>query len=238
MGIESINNEGRVFNPSDETVNTANVSGMDSYKVICNKFTNNYEESWGELARELLLWEKPFTKILNEDRAPFYKWFEDGKINASYNCLDRHLKKQPNKLAFIFEGDDGLIKTITYKDLYHKVCEFANGLKTLSLDVGDRVIIYLPMTIEAVIAMQACARIGLTHSVVFGGFSSKSIQERVIDAEAKLIITADYQFRGGKKIPLKTTVDDAIAMGGCTTCLLYTSGGMYNCSKNYFLTKN
>ena len=217
MGIESINNEGRVFNPSDETVNTANVSGMDSYKVICNKFKNNYEESWGELARELLLWEKPFTKILNEDRAPFYKWFEDGKINASYNCLDRHLKKQPNKLAFIFEGDDGLIKTITYKDLYHKVCEFANGLKTLSLDVGDRVIIYLPMTIEAVIAMQACARIGLTHSVVFGGFSSKSIQERVIDAEAKLIITADYQFRGGKKIPLKTTVDDAIAMGGCTT---------------------
>ena len=217
MGIESINNEGRVFNPSDETVNTANVSGMDSYKVICNKFTNHYEESWGELARELLLWEKPFTKILNEDRAPFYKWFEDGKINASYNCLDRHLKKQPNKLAFIFEGDDGLIKTITYKDLYHKVCEFANGLKTLSLDVGDRVIIYLPMTIEAVIAMQACARIGLTHSVVFGGFSSKSIQERVIDAEAKLIITADYQFRGGKKIPLKTTVDDAIAMGGYTT---------------------
>ena len=217
MGIESINNEGRVFNPSDETVNTANVSGMDSYKVICNKFTNNYEESWGELARELLLWEKPFTKILNEDRAPFYKWFEDGKINASYNCLDRHLKKQPNKLAFIFEGDDGFIKTITYKDLYHKVCEFANGLKTINLDVGDRVIIYLPMTIEAVIAMQACARIGLTHSVVFGGFSSKSIQERVIDAEAKLIITADYQFRGGKKIPLKTTVDDAIAMGGCTT---------------------
>ena len=217
MGIESINHEGRIFNPSDETVNTANVSGMDSYKVICNKFTKNYEESWGELARELLLWEKPFTKILNEDKAPFYKWFEDGKINASYNCLDRHLKKQPNKIAFIFEGDDGLVKTITYKDLYHKVCEFANGLKTLSLDVGDRVIIYLPMTIEAVIAMQACARIGLTHSVVFGGFSSKSIQERVMDAEAKLIITADYQFRGGKKIPLKNTVDDAIAMGGCTS---------------------
>ena len=217
MGIESINHEGRIFNPSDETVNTANVSGMDSYKVICNKFTKNYEESWGELARELLLWEKPFTKILNEDKAPFYKWFEDGKINASYNCLDRHLKKQPNKIAFIFEGDNGLVKTITYKDLYHKVCEFANGLKTLSLDVGDRVIIYLPMTIEAIIAMQACARIGLTHSVVFGGFSSKSIQERVMDAEAKLIITADYQFRGGKKIPLKITVDDAIAMGGCTS---------------------
>jgi acetyl-CoA synthetase len=217
MSIESINHEGRIFNPSAETVNNANVSGMDSYKIICNEFANNYEESWGELARELLLWEKPFTKILNEDEAPFYKWFEDGKINASYNCLDRHLKKQPNKIAFIFEGDDGLITTITYKNLYHKVCEFANGLKTLNLNVGDRVIIYLPMTIEAVIAMQACARIGLTHSVVFGGFSSKSIQERVVDAKAKLIITADYQFRGGKKIPLKAAVDDAIAMGGCTS---------------------
>jgi acetyl-CoA synthetase len=217
MSIESINHEGRIFNPSAETVNNANVSGMDSYKIICNEFANNYEKSWGELARELLLWEKPFTKILNEDEAPFYKWFEDGKINASYNCLDRHLKKQPNKIAFIFEGDDGLITTITYKNLYHKVCEFANGLKTLNLNVGDRVIIYLPMTIEAVIAMQACARIGLTHSVVFGGFSSKSIQERVVDAKAKLIITADYQFRGGKKIPLKAAVDDAIAMGGCTS---------------------
>ena len=215
MSIKSINHEERIFNPSDETVNKANLSGMDNYKVICNKFTNNYEESWGELARELLLWEKPFTKILNEDNAPFYKWFEDGKLNASVNCLDRHLKQQPNKIAFIFEGDDGLIETITYRDLYHKVCEFANGLKTLSLNIGDRVIIYLPMTIEAVIAMQACARIGLTHSVVFGGFSSKSIQERVVDAKAKLIITADYQFRGGKKIPLKNAVDDAIALGGC-----------------------
>ena len=188
---------------------------MKSYERICRKFTENYQESWGELARELLLWEKPFTKLLNDENPPFYKWFEDGKINASYNCLDRHLENQPNKTAFIFESDNGSVTTITYKELYHKVCEFANGLKTLDLNIGDRVIIYLPMTIEAVIAMQACARIGLTHSVVFGGFSSKSIQERVVDADAKLIITADYQFRGGQKIPLKVAVDQAIAMGGC-----------------------
>ena len=217
MGIESINNENRVFYPNEKTIKKANISGMDSYHAICKKFANNYEESWGELARELLIWEKPFTKLLSEDNAPFYKWFEDGKINASYNCLDRHLKKQPNKIAFIFEGDDGSVTTITYKELYHRVCEFSNGLKTLNLNLGDRVIIYLPMTIEAVIAMQACARIGLTHSVVFGGFSSKSIQERVVDAKAKLIVTADYQFRGGKKIPLKSAVDEAIALGGCAS---------------------
>ncbi len=217
MGIESINHENRVFHPHKETIEKANISGMDSYDAICKKFADNYEESWSELAKELLIWEKPFTKILNEENAPFYSWFEDGKINASYNCLDRHLEKQPNKTAIIFEGDDGSITKISYKELYHKVCEFANGLKTLNLEVGDRVIIYLPMTIEAVIAMQACARIGLTHSVVFGGFSSKSIQERVVDAAAKLIITADFQFRGGKKIPLKSAVDDALAMGGCNS---------------------
>ena len=215
MGIESINHEDRTFYPDEHTIKNANISGMKSYEKICKKFTENYQESWGELARELLLWEKPFTKLLNDENPPFYKWFEDGKINASYNCLDRHLENQPNKTAFIFESDNGSVTTITYKELYHKVCEFANGLKTLDLNIGDRVIIYLPMTIEAVIAMQACARIGLTHSVVFGGFSSKSIQERVVDADAKLIITADYQFRGGQKIPLKVAVDQAIAMGGC-----------------------
>lgn len=215
MDIESIHHEERIFYPPKNVMEKANVSGMDAYETICKKFADNYEEAWADLARELLIWEKPFTKILNEDNPPFFKWFEDGKLNASYNCLDRHLNSQPNKIAIIFEGDDGVVTEISYKDLYHRVCEFANGLKTLGLELGDRVIIYLPMTIEAVIAMQACARIGLTHSVVFGGFSAKSIQERVDDAQAKLIITADYQFRGGKKIPLKSSVDEAIAMGGC-----------------------
>jgi len=215
MDIESIHHEERIFYPPKNVMERANVSGMDAYETICKKFADNYEEAWADLAKELLIWEKPFTKILNEDNPPFFKWFEDGKLNASYNCLDRHLNSQPNKIAIIFEGDDGVVTEISYKDLYHRVCEFANGLKTLGLELGDRVIIYLPMTIEAVIAMQACARIGLTHSVVFGGFSAKSIQERVDDAQAKLIITADYQFRGGKKIPLKSSVDEAIAMGGC-----------------------
>ncbi|OYY03319.1 MAG: acetate--CoA ligase, partial [Mehylophilales bacterium 35-46-6] len=146
---------------------------------------------------------------------PFYKWFEDGELNVSANCLDKHLNTIPNKVAIIFEADDGSSKSITYKELYHQVCQFANGLKKLNLNVGDRVIIYLPMGIEAVVAMQACARIGLIHSVVFGGFSAKSLNERIIDAGARAVITSDGQFRGGKTMPLKVAVDEGIAMGGC-----------------------
>jgi len=215
MSIESVNKEDRVFNPSDEIVKNANVSGMKSYDALVNKFKNDYQGTWSELAKELLIWNKPFTKILNDEDAPFYKWFEDGKINASYNCLDRHLKTQPNKTAIIFEADDGKVTSVTYLNLYEKVCQFANGLKSLNLKVGDRVIVYLPMSIEAVVAMQACARLGLIHSVIFGGFSAKSIQERVEDTGAKLVITADGQYRGGKLIPLKPVVDEAIKMGKC-----------------------
>ena len=215
MSIESINKENRVFNPSDEIIRNANVSGMKNYDALVGKFKKDYQGTWADLAKELLIWEKPFTKILNDKDAPFYKWFEDGKINASYNCLDRHLKTQPNKTAIIFEADDGKVTSITYLDLYEKVCQFANGLKSLNLKLGDRVIIYLPMSIEAVVAMQACARLGLVHSVIFGGFSAKSIQERIEDTKAKLVITADGQYRGGKLIPLKSTVDEALRMGKC-----------------------
>jgi acetyl-CoA synthetase len=215
MAIESMHHEDRLFKPSEEISKNAHISSFDHYKALCKKANENYEEFWADLANELLIWNKPFTKILNEDNAPFYKWFEDGKLNASYNCLDRHLKTQPDKPALIFEADDGTNKLVTFRELYEQVCQLANGLKRLNLGTGERVIIYLPMTIEAVVAMQACARIGLTHSVVFGGFSAKSIQERIADAQAKLVITADFQFRGGKKIPLKTAVDEALAMGGC-----------------------
>ena len=215
MSIESMNKEIRIFNPSDEVVKNANVSGMKSYATLVNKFKNDYQGAWAELAKELLIWNKPFTKILNDEDAPFYKWFEDGNINASYNCLDRHLKTQPNKTAIIFEADDRKVTSITYLDLYEKVCQFANGLKSLNLKIGDRVIIYLPMSIEAVVAMQACARLGLIHSVIFGGFSAKSIQERIEDTKAKLVITADGQFRGGKLIPLKSIVDEALKIGKC-----------------------
>jgi acetyl-CoA synthetase len=215
MSIESVLHENRVFTPSDDFVKQANVSGMVAYNALCAEANADYEGFWAKLARELLIWHKPFTKTLNEDNAPFYKWFEDGELNVSANCLDRHLNTIPNKAAIIFEADDGSTKTVTYKELYHQVCQFANGLKKLNLSVGDRVIIYLPMGIEAVVAMQACARIGLIHSVVFGGFSAKSLNERIIDAGAKAVITADGQFRGGKTLPLKIAVDEGIAMGGC-----------------------
>ena len=215
MSIESVNNEHRVFYPNIDLSKKAYISDLEQYQSICKKAKENYEGFWGDLANELLLWDKPFTKLLNQDSPPFFKWFEDGKLNASYNCIDRHLKTQPNKTAIIFEADDGDVTSVTYLELYKKVCKFANGLKTLKISAGDRVIIYLPMSIEAVVAMQACARIGLTHSVVFAGFSAKSLQERIIDTQAKLIITADAQFRGGKTLPLKNAVDDAISLGGC-----------------------
>ena len=215
MSINSVLHENRVFEPSADFVKSATVSSMSAYNALCQQATDDYEGFWAKLARELLIWDKPFSKTLNQDNAPFYKWFEDGELNVSANCLDRHLKTIPNKVAIIFEADDGSSLHVTFKELHQRVCQFANGLKKLGIKAGDRVIIYLPMGIEAVVAMQACARLGVTHSVVFGGFSAKSINERIIDAGAVAIITADGQFRGGKSMPLKNAVDEAIAMGGC-----------------------
>ncbi len=215
MSIESVMHENRVFEPNQAFVKSANVSGMSAYQQLCAAAESDYEGFWATLARELLIWHKPFTKTLNEENAPFYKWFEDGELNVSANCLDRHLKTIPNKTAIIFEADNGDVKNVTYKALYHQVCQFSNGLKTLNLNIGDRIIIYLPMGIEAIVAMQACARLGLVHSVVFGGFSAKSLNERIINAGAVAVITADYQFRAGKTLPLKKAVDDGLEMGGC-----------------------
>jgi acetyl-CoA synthetase len=188
---------------------------MAAYKALCDEAERDFEGFWGRMAREHVLWHKPFTKVLDESNAPFFKWFHDGEVNASYNCLDRHLKTQPDKVAIIFEADDGKVTRITYKQLYHRVCQLANALKAHGIKKGDRVLVYMPMSIEVVVAMQACARIGATHSVVFGGFSAKSLQERIIDAGATEVITADGQFRGGREIPLKPAVDEAFAMGGC-----------------------
>ena len=215
MAIESVLTENRVFHPSEAFKAQAHVSGLDAYHALCAEFSADYEGAWAKLARELLHWHQPFTKTLNQDNAPFYKWFEDGELNVSANCLDKHLATIPNKTAIIFEADNGDTKNVTYKQLYHQVCQFANGLKTLNLPFGSRVIIYLPMGIEAVVAMQACARLGLIHSVVFGGFSAKSLNERMIDAGALAVITSDGQYRGGKTLPLKAAVDEGIAMGGC-----------------------
>jgi len=213
--IESVLQETRVFYPADAFVRQANVSGMDAYAKLCKEAEADFEGFWARLARENLLWHKAFDKTLDETNAPFYQWFADGELNASYNCLDRHLKTQPDKVAIIFEADDGKVSRITYKELYHDVCRFANALRKLGIKTGDRVLIYMPMSVQAVVAMQACARIGATHSVVFGGFSAKSVQERIVDAGAVAVITADGQLRGGREIPLKPVVDEALGMGGC-----------------------
>jgi len=213
--IESVLQESRLFPPPEGFVRDANVSGMAAYQALCDEASRDYEGFWARLASEHLLWQRPFTKTLDEREAPFYKWFTDGRLNVSYNCLDRHLESQPDKVAIVFEADDGSVTKVTYRQLYHRVCQFSNGLKSLGIRKGDRVIIYLPMSVEAIVAMQACARIGATHSVVFGGFSAKSLQERIVDAGAVAVITADGQMRGGREIPLKPAVDEAFSMGGC-----------------------
>ncbi len=214
--IESLMQEHRIFNPPAGFVKNAAIGSMQAYQALCEEAERDYEGFWARLAKETLEWHKPFTKTLDESHAPFYKWFEDGLLNVSYNCLDRNLKNgNAEKTAIIFESDDAQVTKLTYRELHQKVCKLANGLKSLGIKKGDRVIIYMPMSVEGVAAMQACARIGATHSVVFGGFSAKSLQERIIDAGAVAVITADEQVRGGKQLPLKSIADEALALGGC-----------------------
>ena len=168
------------------------------------------------LAREFVSWKTPFTKVLDESQAPFFKWFEDGTLNVSYNCLDRNIERGlGDKTAIIFEADDGAVTRVSYNELLARVCRFANALKARGVKKGDRVVIYMSMSIEGVAAMQACARIGAPHSVVFGGFSAQALRDRINDTGAVMVITADEQLRGGKQLPLKSIVDEALALGGC-----------------------
>ncbi len=214
--IESVLVENRVFPPSAEFAAKARISSMEQYQALCAEAESDYEGYWARLARENVVWTKPFTEVLDDSNAPFFKWFADGELNASANCLDKHMGTPvENKTAIIFEADDGTVTKVTYRQLLERVSQFANGLKAHGVQKGDRVMIYMPMTIEGVVAMQACARIGATHSVVFGGFSAKAVQERIMDVGAVAVITSNYQMRGGKELPLKAIVDDALALGGC-----------------------
>jgi acetyl-CoA synthetase len=208
--------ERRVFPPSEKASANAAISGMDAYKALTAEAERDYEGFWARLARETLAWHKPFTKVLDESNAPFYTWFEDGELNASYNCIDRHVEAGNGaRNAIIFEADDGTVTNVTYQDLLSRVCRFANALRKQGVKKGDRVVVYLPMSVEGVVAMQACARIGATHSVVFGGFSSKSLNERLVDVGAVALVTSDEQMRGGRALPLKSIADEAITAGGC-----------------------
>ncbi len=214
--IESTLVETRVFPPPESFVKQANVSGRAAYQALLTQADDDPDAFWGQMAREHLHWTRPFTQVLDESNAPFYRWFGDGELNVSANCLEANIERGlGDKEALIFEADNGDVTRVTYQALYEKVCQIANGFKQMGYQAGDRVIIYLPMSVEAVAVMQACARLGLIHSVVFGGFSSKALQERIIDVGATLVVTADEQVRGGKNLPLKTAVDEAIAMWGC-----------------------
>ena len=207
--IESILKENRQFSPSESFSSNANIKKheLDELRRHAEK---DYEGYWAKLAQDNLHWFKDFSTVLDDKKAPNYQWFADGEINVSYNCLDLNTQKSPNKIAIIFESENGETKTITYQELLDEVCKFSNGLLDLGVKPLDRVIIYMPMVPEAVIAMQACARIGAVHSVVFGGFSSNALKDRIEDASAKLVITADGAFRGGNIIPLKDSTDKAL----------------------------
>jgi acetyl-CoA synthetase len=206
----------KTYAPPADLAAKAAVSGMAAYEALCKEAEADYAGYWGRLGREMVSWKKPFTKVLDDSEPPFFKWYEDGTLNASYNCLDRNVERGlGDKTAIIFEADGGEVTKVSYSELLARTCKIANGLKSLGIRKGDRVVIYISMSIDGVAAMQACARIGATHSVVFGGFSAQSLRDRIEDTGAKAVITADHQIRGGKQLPLKAIVDEAISLGGC-----------------------
>ena len=210
--ISSLLKEDRVFTPSSSFSAGAHIKSREDYDRIYKRSIEDPEGFWSEIAGELH-WFRKWDRVL-EWNEPFAKWFVGGRINISYNCLDRHLSTwRKNKAAIIWEGEPGDTRTLTYQQLHQEVCKFANALKSLGVDKGDRVAIYMPMIPELPVAMLACARIGATHSIVFGGFSSEALKDRINDAQAKVVITADGGFRRGGVVQLKPAVDEAIK--GC-----------------------
>jgi len=217
-GITSLQQVGRTFKPSKEFAKAAHVKSLAHYRKLYAESVKSPDQFWAKQARAELTWFKPWKKVL-EWREPFAKWFVGGQLNVSHNCLDRWLDTpHANKAALIWEGEPaapgkpGEERTLTYKQLHREVCLFANVLKRNGVKKGDRVLIYLPMVVEAAVAMLACTRIGAVHSVVFGGFSAQSVADRIFDCQAKMVITADGGFRRGTVVPLKKNVDDALTL--------------------------
>ena len=213
--IESVLLEQRSFAPPKAFTADARLGPRD-LEALHRRAAADPVAYWSELARAEIHWQKMFTVGLDDSRAPNYCWFTDGQLNVSFNCLDVHLAEYGHRTAILFEGEPGDSRRISYRELHADVCRFANALKAQGVRRGDRVVIYMPMVPEAVVAMQACARIGAIHSVVFGGFSALSLKDRIEDAGARCLITADAGWRGGQKVELKAAADKALAMG-CKT---------------------
>jgi acetyl-CoA synthetase len=213
--IQSDLQKDQVFPASSDFRRKATLKASD-FAALYKKAAEDYVGFWADLAVAEIAWQKPFTIPLDDADAPNFRWFVDGELNVSHNCLDIHLETAGDKVAILFEGEPGDVRKLTYRELHAEVCQFANALKAKGIGKGDRVVIYLPLIPEAVIAMQACARIGAVHSVVFGGFSANAVKDRIEDAGAKLVITADGGWRGGHAVNLKAAVDQALE-GGCPT---------------------
>ncbi|MDQ6699079.1 MAG: AMP-binding protein, partial [Acidobacteriota bacterium] len=201
----------RTYAPSPEFVSRAHVQGMNAYRKLYESAERRPAEFWGDLAERELFWFEKWSSVF-EWQPPFVRWFVDGKTNVSYNCIDRHLETpRKNKVAILWEGEPGDQRMISYQELHRLVCRFANVLKSRGFKKGDRAIVYMPMIPELPVALLACARLGIIHSVVFGGFSAEALKTRIQDMEAELVITADGGWRRGKEVKLKPTVDEALA---------------------------
>src|SRR4051812_29759420 len=206
--IQSVSREVRRFPPPADAVARALVDG-ETYERMYQRSVDDPEGFWADMAKQELTWMKPWTQVLDW-QPPFARWFDGGELNLSANCLDRHLDQRGDKAAIIWEGEPGEIKKITFRQLHAEVCKFANVLKSLGVGAGDKVAIYMPMIPEAAVAMLACTRIGAAHTIVFGGFSSDSLRDRINDCGAKVCVTADGGYRRGKIVPLKANVDTAL----------------------------
>jgi acetyl-CoA synthetase len=212
QNIKSVLVEERSFAPSNEFADRARLKAADVARLK-SEAASNHKGFWARQAQTELRWHKPFSVTLDESRAPNYRWFVDGELNVSYNCLDVHLEERGHKTAVTFVGEPGDVRHVSYRELHADVCRFANALQSLGVKQGDRVVIYMPLTVEAIVAMHACARIGAIHSVVFGGFSALSLKDRIEDASATVLITADGGWRAGKVIELKQAADKALSQG-------------------------